>query len=62
MFSGPDILNDGVFGVIQKDLADRSMTLLKGTCADNGFTAQDKSYKEKLENMDITAWNKSLVA
>ena len=62
MLTGPDILNHGVFDVIRKDLSDRSMTLLRGTCADNGFSDQDKSYKEKLENMDVTAWNKSLIA
>ena len=62
MLTGPDILNHGVFDVIRKDLSDRSMTLLRGTCAENGFSDQDKSYKEKLENMDVTAWNKSLIA
>ena len=61
-FTGEEILNEGVFNVLATDLKQRGMYLEHGSCGEEGYPVQVKSYKEKLENIDITAWDPKPIA
>ena len=61
-FTGEEILNDGVFNVLKTDLMQRDMFLDHGSCGEQDYTVQVKSYKQKLENIDITAWDPTPIA
>ena len=61
-FVGEEILNDGVFAVLKTDLMRRDMYLEHGSCGEQGYTVQVTDYKEKLENIDITAWDETPIA